>query len=138
VQWQADLDSYLALSVIVKCLPDWNNIYKYYLGLCVRYSDPVVFYGIAIDKRIKGTPGITGWYLYRVHIEGVVWHLDVGLSHPGAENGFKGSTVRWLKAVHELGLERCETVRSLSTMGYIKNIDLLPSTRGPEKIIPIV
>jgi len=87
------------------------------------YNDPVILNGIIIDQRIKGTLGITGWYLCRVHIERVVWHLDVGLSPPGAEKGSKGPTVRWLKAVHELGLERCETVRSLSTIKYVNMID---------------
>src|SRR6201990_3773394 len=33
----------------------------------------------------------------RVHIDGVVWHLDVGSSHPGAGEGPKGSAVRRLK-----------------------------------------
>jgi len=30
-------------------------------------------------------------------IDGVVWHLDVVSSHPGAEAGSKGSVVRRLK-----------------------------------------
>ena len=47
-------------------------------------SDPVVPHGRAIAQRIKGTPGITGLSRPRVHIDGVVWHLDVGSSHPGA------------------------------------------------------
>jgi len=33
----------------------------------------------------------------RVLIDGVVWHLDVGSSHPEAAEGFKGSAVRRLK-----------------------------------------
>ena len=33
----------------------------------------------------------------RVHIDGGVWHLDVGSSHPGAEVGPKGMAVRHLK-----------------------------------------
>ncbi|KWW27342.1 MAG: hypothetical protein AUK64_2225 [bacterium P201] len=33
----------------------------------------------------------------RAHIDGVVWHLDVGPSHPGAGEGPKGSAVRRLK-----------------------------------------
>ena len=41
-------------------------------------SDPVVPYGRAIAQRIKGTPGITGLSPPRVHIDGEVWHLDVG------------------------------------------------------------
>ena len=48
-------------------------------------------------QKIKGTPGITGLPLFRVPIDGVIWHLDVGLSHPGAESGSKGLAVRQLK-----------------------------------------
>ena len=46
---------------------------------------------------IKVTPGITGWYRPRVHIDGGVRHLDVGSPHPGAEAGPKGLAVRQLK-----------------------------------------
>ena len=60
-------------------------------------SDPVVPHGRAIAQRIKGTPGITGLSPPRVHIDGEVWHLDVGSSHPGAEVGPKGLAVRQLK-----------------------------------------
>ena len=60
-------------------------------------SDPVVPNGRAIAQRIKGTPGITGLSLPRVHIDGEVWHLDVGSSHPGAGAGPKGLAVRQLK-----------------------------------------
>ena len=60
-------------------------------------SDPVVPDGRAIDHRIKGTLGITGLSLPRVHIDGEVWHLDVGSSHPGAGEGPKGLAVRQLK-----------------------------------------
>ena len=60
-------------------------------------SDPVVPSGRAIAQRIKGTPGITGLSPPRVHIDGEVWHLDVGSSHPGAEVGPKGLAVRQLK-----------------------------------------
>src|SRR5690554_1269283 len=66
-------------------------------GTKVGHSDPVVLYGRAIAQRIKGAPGITGWYRPRVHIDGGVWHLDVGSSHPGAEAGPKGMAVRHLK-----------------------------------------
>ena len=65
-------------------------------GTKVGLSDPAVPYGRAVAHRIKGTPGITGLYPPRVHIDGVVWHLDVGSSHPGAEAGPKGSSVRRL------------------------------------------
>ena len=47
--------------------------------------------------RIKVTPGITGLSRPIVHIDGAVWHLDVGSSYPGAEAGPKGSAVRRLK-----------------------------------------
>ena len=60
-------------------------------------SDPVVECGIAIAQRTKGTPGITGLSGPRVHIDGPVWHLDVGSSHPGAGEGPKGPAVRRLK-----------------------------------------
>ena|GEM_PF-546296 len=60
-------------------------------------SDPVVPRGRAIAQRIKATPGITGLSGPRDHIDGQVWHLDVGSSHPGAGAGPKGSAVRRLK-----------------------------------------
>jgi len=63
----------------------------------VGHSDPVVQSGMTIAQRIKGTPGITGWWFLRVLIDETVWHLDVGSSHPEAEVGFKGSAVRRLK-----------------------------------------
>src|SRR5476649_1854387 len=44
----------------------------------VGQSDPVIPRGRVIAQRIKGTPGITGLSLPRVHIDGEVWHLDVG------------------------------------------------------------
>ena len=52
---------------------------------------------VSIAQRIKATLGITGLSLPRVHIDGVVWHLDVGSSHPGAVVGSKGWAVRPLK-----------------------------------------
>ena len=66
-------------------------------GTKVGLSDPVVPHGRAIAQRIKGTPGITGLSPPRVHIDVAVWHLDVDSSHPGAEEGPKGSAVRRLK-----------------------------------------
>ena len=63
----------------------------------VGLSDPAVPSGRAVAQRIKATPGITGLSLPRVHIDGEVWHLDVGSSHPGAEVGPKGWAVRPLK-----------------------------------------
>ena len=66
-------------------------------GTKVGLSDPVVIRGNAIAQRIKATLGITGLSPPRVHIDGEVWHLDVGSSHPGAEVGPKGWAVRPLK-----------------------------------------
>ena len=63
----------------------------------VGLSDPAVAHGSAVAQRIKGTPGITGLSGPRVHIDGPVWHLDVGSSHPGAGEGPKGPAVRRLK-----------------------------------------
>ena len=60
-------------------------------------SDPAALSGKAVDQRIKATLGITGLYCPRVHIDGSVWHLDVGSSHPGAGAGPKGLAVRQLK-----------------------------------------
>ena len=57
----------------------------------------MVPYGRAITQRIKATLGITGLSPPRVHIDGEVWHLDVGSSHPGAVVGPKGWAVRPLK-----------------------------------------
>ena len=66
-------------------------------GAKAGYSDPVVLHGRAIAHRIKVTIGITGLSPPRVHIDGEVWHLDVGSSHPGAVFGPKGLAVRQLK-----------------------------------------
>ena len=63
----------------------------------VGLSDPAVGNGTAVAQWIKGTLGITGLFLPRVHIDGEVWHLDVGSSHPGAGEGPKGLAVRQLK-----------------------------------------
>ena len=48
-------------------------------------------------KRIKVTLGITGLSPPIVHIDGAVWHLDVGSSHPGGGAPSKGMAVRHLK-----------------------------------------
>ena len=66
-------------------------------GAKAGLSDPVIPHGRVIAQRIKGTPGITGLSPPRVHIDGEVWHLDVGSSHPGAGVGSKGTAVRRLK-----------------------------------------
>ena len=66
-------------------------------GTKVGVSDPAVLNGKAVAQRIKATLGITGLSPPRVHIDGEVWHLDVGSSHPGAVVGPKGWAVRPLK-----------------------------------------
>ena len=66
-------------------------------GTKVGQSDPTVLSGKAVAYRIKATPGITGLFCPRVHIDGRVWHLDVGSSHPGTGAGPKGWAVRPLK-----------------------------------------
>ena len=63
----------------------------------VGLSDPAVVSGNAVAQRTKVTLGITGLSPPRVHIDGEVWHLDVGSSHPGAVFGPKGLAVRQLK-----------------------------------------
>ena len=74
----------------------------------VGLSDPVVPSGRAIAQRIKATPGITGLSPPRVHIDGEVW-----------------------QEARELGSERRETVRSLSSVGVRNLRGSVPSTRGP-------
>src|ERR1700694_2800461 len=66
-------------------------------GAKAGLSDPAMACGSVVDQRIKGTPGITGLSCPRVHIDGKVWHLDVGSSHPGGEASPKGWAVRPLK-----------------------------------------
>ena len=100
-------------------------------GTKVGLSDPPALNGKAGAQRTKATPGITGLSCPRVHIDGKVWHLDVDSSHPGAEAGPKGSAVRRSIAVRELGSERRETVRSLSSVGAGDLRGLVLSTRGP-------
>ena len=63
-------------------------------GTKVGLSDPTFLSGRSVAQRIKATPGITGLSCPRVHIDGKVWHLDVGSSHPGAGVGPKGWAVR--------------------------------------------
>ena len=45
-------------------------------------------------QRIKGTLGITGLPFLSARSDRMNWHLDVGLSHPGTEDGSKGQAVR--------------------------------------------
>ena len=97
----------------------------------VAPSDPVVECGIAIAQRTKGTPGITGLSLPRVHIDEAVWHLDVGSSHPGAGEGPKGPAVRRLKRYASWVQNVARQFGPLSSVGAGKLKGLLPSTRGP-------
>ncbi len=100
-------------------------------GTKVGLSDPVVLSGNAIAQRIKATLGITGLSLPRVHIDGVVWHLDVGSSHPGAVVGPKGWAVRPLKRYASWVQNVVRQFWPLSGVGvgYLRGAVL--STRGP-------
>ncbi len=89
-------------------------------GTKVGLSDPVVPHGRAIAQRIKATPGITGLSPPRVHIDGEVWHLDVGYIASWGCSRSQGLGCSPIKAVRELGSERRETVRSLSVVGVGK------------------
>lgn len=100
-------------------------------GTKVGLSDPVVPHGRAIAQRIKATLGITGLSPPRVHIDGEVWHLDVGSSHPGGCSRSQGLGCSPIKAARELGSERRETVRSLSVAGVGNLRGAVLSTRGP-------
>ena len=75
-------------------------------------------YGIAVAQRIKGTPGITGLSCPRVHIDGKVWHLDVGSSHPGGGEAPKGPAVRRLKRY----------------VSWVQNVDNTASLRSNSKM----
>ncbi len=61
------------------------------------YSDPRAFCGRRRAYRIKATSGITELSRLSVPSVGAVCYLDVGSSHPGAEEGPKGLSVRQLK-----------------------------------------
>ena len=65
-------------------------------GTKVGLSDPVVPHG-RYRSTDKSYPGDNRLISPRVHIDGEVWHLDVGSSHPGAVVGPKGWAVRPLK-----------------------------------------
>ena len=54
------------------------------------YSDPRAFCGRRRAYRIKATLGITESSRLSVPSVGAVCYLDVGSSHPGAEEGPKG------------------------------------------------
>ncbi len=69
----------LESSVALRCT-------KYWIAFAGR-RDPEVGCGSAVPQRIIGTPEIIGSSFSRVYIDGEVWHLDVGSSHPGAAMG---------------------------------------------------
>ena len=54
----------------------------------------------------------------------------VGSSHPGREGASKGGLFVPLKRNGELGLERRETVRPLSTVVFVKILLFASGTRG--------
>ncbi|OMK80328.1 hypothetical protein BER32_000040 [Clostridioides difficile] len=97
----------------------------------IGLSDPVVLRGRAIAQRIKATLGITGLSPPRVHIDGEVWHLDVGLITSWGCSRSQGLGCSPIKVVRELGSERRETVRSLSVAGVGNLRRPVLSTRGP-------
>jgi hypothetical protein len=66
-------------------------------GAKAGYSDPRALCGRCRAYRIKATPGITESSRLSVPSVGAVCYLDVGSSHPGAEEGPKGLSVRQLK-----------------------------------------
>ena len=63
----------------------------------VGVSDPAVCEWKCRRSTDKSYPGDNRLISPRVHIDGEVWHLDVGSSHPGAVFGPKGLAVRQLK-----------------------------------------
>ena len=71
-------------------------------------------------QRIKVTPGITGWYCPRVHIDGSVRHLDVGSPYPGAGEGPKGLAVRQLKRYASW----VQTVQLLIYFVHVRNLKI--------------
>ena len=88
-------------------------------------NDPVVARGSAIAQRIKGTPGITGLSRPRVHIDGAVWHLDVGSSHPGAgENKCLTRHKPSLLKGNFKVINRLKTVKAYPGYSYCDRINL--------------
>ena len=100
-------------------------------GTKAGFSDPAVPNGRAVAQRIKGTPGITGLSPPRVHIDGEVWHLDVGSSHPGAGEGPKGPAVRRLKRHASWVQNVARQFGPLSSVGVGNLRGSNSSTRGP-------
>ena len=88
-------------------------------GAKAGQSDPTVPCGRAVAYRIKATPGITGLSSPRVHIDGKVWHLDVGSSHPGGGEAPKGLAVRQLKRYASWVQTVVRQVGLLSAVGVV-------------------
>ena len=65
----------------------------------LKYPPPAPDRDRTVSRRSEPSSrtALTGLSLPRVHIDGVVWHIDVGSSHPGAVAGPKGWAVRPLK-----------------------------------------
>lgn len=63
----------------------------------VDFIDPLNVREYFSDQQIKVTLGITGLLLLRVHIDAVIWHLDVDFGYPPGVAARKGWTVRPLK-----------------------------------------
>ena len=53
-------------------------------GAKAGHSDPVIPRGRVIAQKDKRYSGDNRLIAPRAHIDGAVWHLDVGSSHPGA------------------------------------------------------
>ena len=68
------------------------------MGTCGAVSGMAIVAGLLnSDGNLKQPRSKPQTYKVTVPIDGVVWHLDVGSSHPGAEAGPKGWSVRPLK-----------------------------------------
>lgn len=97
-------------------------------------SDPLHYYGICNAQEIKGTPGITAWYVLRVLIDAHVRDLDVGSTYPPAESGGKGG------GVHSLRRYASWVQTDVNQVGPYPDdnntlIDPISSTRGPKSSI---
>ena len=99
-------------------------------GTKVGVSDPAVPNGRAVAQRIKGTPDnrlIAPESSYRRG--GLAPRCRLIASWGWRRS--QGSGCSPVKAVHELGSERRETVRSVSVVGVGVLRRAFPSTRGP-------
>src|SRR5438477_788218 len=110
-------------------------------GTKVGLSDPTFPRGRSVAQRTKATPGITGLSCPRVHIDGKVWHLYVGSSHPGAGVGPKGWAVRPLKR-HASWVQNVVRQFGLYPSWALEGCEGLPLVRedrgGPTSGVPVV